>query len=76
MGGVSLDGVFTSTGESGIVECFSVRSGGCHHDHVILLLKHLRVFLVPQFYERFIFFTSKVRNPTSSINKIGLSTEA
>lgn len=27
MGGVSLDGVFTSTGESGIVECFSVRSG-------------------------------------------------
>lgn len=28
MGGVSLDGVFTSTGESGIVECFSVRSSG------------------------------------------------
>lgn len=27
VGGVSLDGVFTSTGESGIVECFSVRSG-------------------------------------------------
>lgn len=26
-GGVSLDCVFTSTGESGIVECFSVRSG-------------------------------------------------
>lgn len=25
VGGVSLDGVFTSTGESGIVECFSVR---------------------------------------------------
>lgn len=27
VGGVSLDCVFTSTGESGIVECFSVRSG-------------------------------------------------
>lgn len=26
VGGVSLDCVFTSTGESGIVECFSVRS--------------------------------------------------
>lgn len=26
VGGVSLDCVFTSTGESGIVECFSIRS--------------------------------------------------
>lgn len=26
VGGVSLDCVFTSTGESGIVECFSMRS--------------------------------------------------
>lgn len=76
VGGVSLDGVFTSTGESGIVECFSVRSGGRHHEQVIFLLKHLRCFVL--------FFLSGVhlfykqvnrRTLTPPINKVGLSTE-
>lgn len=71
VGGVSLDCVFTSTGESGIVECFSVRSGGCHEEQVILLLKHL------SFQVGFMFFKKQVnrRNSTSPINKICLSME-
>lgn len=75
VGGVSLDGVFTSTGESGIVECFSVRSGGRHHEQVIFLLKHLRCFVLFFFKWGSSFLQVNRRTPTSPINKVGLSTE-
>lgn len=43
VGGVSLDCVFTSTGESGIVECFSVRSVTYHMNILFYFFKYIRL---------------------------------